>query len=246
VSQNADNIFHTEYSTPYRRVLSASTLTQDSVRNRMNEDVGSIKEIMIDVPSGRVAYAMLSVGGFLGMGDRLFAIPWESLVLDEDRKCFILDVDKNRLEKAPGFDKSNWPDKAENSWGPRVRKYWTGRGDHAVKAGRRYDSSTAATAKREIAQKAQKVLETIDGPKVTGVGAPSSSVSRVAKADKLGARENTSRVVSQSARTPPHSCIRTPYLRLYWSSLRIESASLRTCISKSGVITKTGMDRSTH
>jgi len=116
----------------------------------MNEVVGSIKEIMIDVPSGRVAYAMLSVGGFLGMGERLFAIPWESLVLDEDRKCFILDVDKNRLEKAPGFDKSNWPDMAETSWGPRVRKYWTGSGEHEAKAGRHYDGATAATAKGEI------------------------------------------------------------------------------------------------
>ena len=164
MSKNTDNIVHTEYSTPYRRVLSASTLTKDSVRNRMNENVGSIKEIMIDVPSGRVAYAMLSVGGFLGMGDRLFAIPRESLVLDEDRKCFILDVDKNRLEKAPGFDKSNWPDMAETSWGPRVRKYWTGRAEHEAKAGRHYDSATAATAKREIAQKVRTVLETIDGP----------------------------------------------------------------------------------
>jgi hypothetical protein len=54
----------------------------------MNENVGSIREIMIDVPSGRVAYAVLSVGGFLGMGDRLFAIPWEALVVDEDRKWF--------------------------------------------------------------------------------------------------------------------------------------------------------------
>jgi PRC-barrel domain len=78
MSQDAQQIVHTDYSKPYRRVLSASTLSQDSVRNRMNEDVGSIKEIMLDVPSGRVAYAVLSVGGFLGIGDRLFAIPWES------------------------------------------------------------------------------------------------------------------------------------------------------------------------
>jgi sporulation protein YlmC with PRC-barrel domain len=164
VSQNAENIVHTEYSTPYRKVLSASTLTKDSVRNRMDEVVGSIKEIMIDVPSGRVAYAMLSVGGFLGVGDRLFAIPWESLVLDEDRKCFILDVDRTRLEKAPGFDKANWPDMAETSWGSRVRKYWIGGSEHKRKAGRHYDSATAATAKREIAQKARTVVETIDAP----------------------------------------------------------------------------------
>src|SRR6185437_8964317 len=116
-------IIHTEYSTPFRRVLAASTLTKDSVFNLRDENVGSIKEIMLDVPSGRVAYAVLSVGGFLGMGDRLFAIPWEALTLDEDRECFILDVDKQRIENAPGFDKSNWPDMADTSWGKGVHKY---------------------------------------------------------------------------------------------------------------------------
>jgi sporulation protein YlmC with PRC-barrel domain len=101
MSQNAENIVHNDYSRPYRRVLSASTLAKDSVRNQANEDVGSIKEIMLDVPSGRVAYAVLSVGGFLGLGDRLFAIPWEALTLDEDRQCFIMDVDNSALRTHP-------------------------------------------------------------------------------------------------------------------------------------------------
>lgn len=131
MSQMDEKIVKTDYSSrPYRRVLSASTLAKDSVRNRSDENVGSIKEIMLDVPSGRVAYAVMSVGGFLGMGDRLFAIPWEALTLDEDRECFILDVDKQRIENAPGFDKSNWPDMADTSWGRGVQKYWTGRDDY--------------------------------------------------------------------------------------------------------------------
>ena len=117
-------IIHTEYSTPFRRVLSASTLAKDSVVNVRGENVGSIKEIMIDVPTGRVAYAVLTVGGFLGIGERLFAIPWSALILDEDRKCFLLDVDKQRLEHAPGFDKDNWPDMANPSWGTTVSSYW--------------------------------------------------------------------------------------------------------------------------
>jgi hypothetical protein len=130
MSHEAKNIIHSEYSPfPYRRILGASTLTKDSVRNRKNEEVGSIKELMIDVPSGRIAYAVLSVGGLFGMGDRLFAIPWEFLVLDEDRKRFILDVDKTRLENAPGFDKSNWPEMNDSTWGHTVRTYWTESGD---------------------------------------------------------------------------------------------------------------------
>jgi PRC-barrel domain len=71
-----------------------------------------------------VAYVVLSVGGFLSIGERLFAIPWEALTLDEDRKCFILDVDKRRLENAPGFDQDQWPDMADVSWGSSVSSYW--------------------------------------------------------------------------------------------------------------------------
>src|ERR1700730_15953061 len=126
MSQKAEIIVHNNPSRTYRRVLSPSHVAKYSVRNRGNEDVGSIKEIMLDVPSGRVAYAVLSVGGFLGIGDRLFAIPWEALTLDEDRQCFILDVDKNRFENAPGFDKSNWPDMTESSWDHGVREYLAG------------------------------------------------------------------------------------------------------------------------
>jgi sporulation protein YlmC with PRC-barrel domain len=116
----------------YRRVLSASTLAGNSVRNAAGEDVGKIDEIMIDVPTGRVAYAVLSFGGILRMGNKLFAVPWSALKLDEDEKCFILNVDKQTLEKAPGFDKNNWPDMADTSWGTEVyqyfgaRPYWEG------------------------------------------------------------------------------------------------------------------------
>jgi sporulation protein YlmC with PRC-barrel domain len=164
MSTGAQNIVHSDYSRPYRRVLSASTLSKDSVRNRMNEDVGSIKEIMLDVPTGRVAYAVLSVGGFLGIGDRYFAIPWESLTLDEDRQCFVLDVDKRRLENAPGFDKANWPDMADTSWGQGVHKYWTGRDDYGVGAALKYDQESASVSDSKIFEKAQEARRAIDGP----------------------------------------------------------------------------------
>ena len=79
---------------------------------------------MIDLPSGRVAYAVLSFGGFLGMGDKLFAVPWNALRVDEDEKCFILDMDKRTLEAAPGFDKDDWPDMADPTWGARIYSYY--------------------------------------------------------------------------------------------------------------------------
>jgi sporulation protein YlmC with PRC-barrel domain len=112
---------------PYRRVMGASTLNGDKVVNKAGEDVGKIDEIMIDTPTGRVAYAVLSFGGFLGMGDKLFAIPWSRLSLDEGRKVFVLDVDRATLEKAPGFDKDNWPDMADHAWGNRIYTYYGSR-----------------------------------------------------------------------------------------------------------------------
>ncbi len=79
---------------------------------------------MIDLDNGRIAYCVLSFGGFLGMGDKLFAVPWSALTLDTENKCFILNVDKERLNKAPGFDKDNWPYMTDADWGTRVYTFY--------------------------------------------------------------------------------------------------------------------------
>jgi len=112
---------------PGPELMSADSLTGDSVVNAAGEDLGKIEAIMLDVPRGRVAYAVLSFGGFLGMGDKLFAIPWETLTLDADRECFILDVDKERLKSAPGFDKSHWPAMADPQWANNIHSYYGSR-----------------------------------------------------------------------------------------------------------------------
>ena len=105
-------------------VMASSTLEGDNVVNRFDQDLGKIKEIMLDVRSGRIAYAVLSSGGFLGMGDKLFAIPWSALTLDVGRKCFVLDVDADRLKAAPGFDKDHWPTMADPTWAREVHAYY--------------------------------------------------------------------------------------------------------------------------
>jgi sporulation protein YlmC with PRC-barrel domain len=97
-------------------VLSAGTIIGDNVVNRRGEDLGKIEEIMLDVTTGQVAYAVLSFGGLLGIGDKLFAIPWELLELDPDNKRFLMDIDKKMLENAPGFDRNNWPKTTEHQW----------------------------------------------------------------------------------------------------------------------------------
>lgn len=107
---------------PY--LMLADTLSGDAVVNHQKEKVGDIKGIMLDVQRGNIAYAVLSVGGFLGIGDKLFAIPWSALKLDADNERFLLDVDKERLAKAPGFDKDNWPDSADRTLASEVHSYF--------------------------------------------------------------------------------------------------------------------------
>jgi sporulation protein YlmC with PRC-barrel domain len=105
-------------------VMKADTLTGDKVVNFQKEDLGKIEHLMIDLESGRIAYAVLSFGGFLGMGDKLFAIPWSSLKVDTVEHRFVLNVDKELLKAAPGFDKEHWPDMADRAWGAKVYTYY--------------------------------------------------------------------------------------------------------------------------
>lgn len=105
-------------------LMSSTSLVGNDVRNAANEDLGDIKDLMMDMPSGRVSYAVLSFGGILGMGEKLFAVPWEALKLDRENKCFILDVDKDRLEDAPGFSDDAWPNMADHAWAKKVHSYY--------------------------------------------------------------------------------------------------------------------------
>jgi sporulation protein YlmC with PRC-barrel domain len=108
----------------YPKVLSSSSICSDHVKNAAGEELGKIQDLMIDVNSGRIAYAVLSFGGFLKMGNKLFAVPWQVLQLDAVNKEFILNVDKRVLENAPGFDKENWPDMADPKFGTNIYRHY--------------------------------------------------------------------------------------------------------------------------
>lgn len=109
---------------PGPRLMGADTLIGNDVYNQNEEDLGDIKEIMLDMSSGEVCYAVLSYGGFLGVGEKLFAVPWSSLTLDTVNKRFVLNIDKARLENAPGFDKDDWPDMADPSWQDEIKAFY--------------------------------------------------------------------------------------------------------------------------
>lgn len=93
------------------KLLSSSSIIGSSIKNAIGEDIGDIKELMIDWKRGSVAYAVMSFGGFMGFSEKLFAVPLESFEFDtaDTKERIMLNVDKEVLENAPGFDKDNWP-----------------------------------------------------------------------------------------------------------------------------------------
>jgi sporulation protein YlmC with PRC-barrel domain len=107
-----------------RNLLAAGTLIGDKVFTHQNEEIGKIEELMISVEDGRVGYAVMSFGGVLGFGNKFFALPWSTLRVDQDKKCFILNVEKERLKAAPGFDKDHWPDMSDAKWTAEINTYY--------------------------------------------------------------------------------------------------------------------------
>ncbi len=105
-------------------VMAAASLDGNKVMSSDDEHVGKISDIMLDVRTGRVAYAVLSEGGFLGMGDTLHAIPWGALTLDTAEKCFRVDIPAQRIKDDPGFDKNHWPSMADHGWGTQMHDYY--------------------------------------------------------------------------------------------------------------------------
>lgn len=92
------------------KCLTASSIIGDKVNNKADEHLGQIKDIMLNVQTGAVEYYIVEFGGFLGVGEKFFAIPFNLLTVDADRQLFIFNQPKEMLEKAPGFDKDHWPE----------------------------------------------------------------------------------------------------------------------------------------
>ncbi len=109
------------------------------VVNPRGEDLGKVEELVLDPHTGTIGYAVVSFGGFLGMGDRLFAMPFSLFtapMVDDDspEARFTLNIDKAKLEKAPGFPKDNWPDIHSPQWGSTVDSFYGARPQEGVRA----------------------------------------------------------------------------------------------------------------
>jgi len=95
-----------------------------NVKNYKDEDLGKILEIMIDKLNGKISYVVLESGSFLGMGGKLFALPWNAIKHDIANDYFLLDIDKEKIKKADGFDKDNWPDMSSPLFADTLSKYY--------------------------------------------------------------------------------------------------------------------------
>ncbi len=105
-------------------VLSTAAIIGDSVVSRTGEDLGRIEELMLDLEKGRVAYAVLFFRGLPEMEEKLFVVPFEALKLDGSREHFTLDIDKDKLKNAPGFDRKNPPKASDRTWGAEIYKFY--------------------------------------------------------------------------------------------------------------------------
>ncbi len=102
------------------KYLTASSIIGDKVHSEEDEAMGEIKDIMIDLATGKIDYMIIEFGGFLGIGIKYFAIPFSMLTVNAEKKIFVFNQKKELLENAPGFDLDHWPDtnfhKEESYW----------------------------------------------------------------------------------------------------------------------------------
>jgi sporulation protein YlmC with PRC-barrel domain len=111
-------------SARYNDIVPAKSVIGSTVVNADYHDLGTIEDLVLDAGAGRIAYAVLSFGGFLGVGDKYFAVPWYAFQFHLAEKRIVLNVDRKLLENAPGFDKNKWPNMADSTWGTSIYKHY--------------------------------------------------------------------------------------------------------------------------
>jgi sporulation protein YlmC with PRC-barrel domain len=147
-------------------ILRISEMIGTTVENTQGDNLGEIHDVVVDPSDGNIAYAVLAGGGFLGLGEKYFAIPWRAFqaVTDDDDKTeverMILDADKDRMQNAPGFDKDNWPDMANPEWGQTVHAYYGQQDYWQQRQNRQSAQSSTAMTERSVSATVQQVQGT--------------------------------------------------------------------------------------
>ena len=105
-------------------LISSDKVEGTAVYNRAGEKLGSIHTLLIDKVSGKVAYAVMSFGGFLGIGDRYHPLPWSVLDYETSQGGYVVDLDRSKLEGAPTYSSSETPNWSDRRWGQQVHDYY--------------------------------------------------------------------------------------------------------------------------
>lgn len=127
------------------KLFRGSRIIGSNVRDPKDKKIGQIKDLILDGGRGEIAYAVVSFGGVLGVGNKLHAIPWQVLDPSDDGNYYILHADSETISQAPGFDKARWPDMTNQRWHAEIDRYWSrmvGRGH----SGNRGISAASPTA----------------------------------------------------------------------------------------------------
>lgn len=118
IDEFKDNVSGSFEGDPYAntplKFLTAASIIGDKVLDKDGRHAGSIKDIMLDIRVGKIEYYVIEFGGFLGIGEKYFAIPFNKLQVDPDEQVFRFNESKEVLAKAPGFDKHHWPETNEH------------------------------------------------------------------------------------------------------------------------------------
>jgi sporulation protein YlmC with PRC-barrel domain len=109
-------------------IFTTSRIIDRRVTNPESENLGKIEELVVDLESGRIVYAVLSFGGLWGLGEKLFAIPWEAFRLipgEAAIETFVLEgITREKLENAPWFDRDSWPNMSDPEWVNEIRNFY--------------------------------------------------------------------------------------------------------------------------
>jgi hypothetical protein len=111
------------------RLIASSKVEGTTVYNRQGERLGTVKNFMVDKHSGQVAYAVMSFGGFLGIGGSCHPLPWHVLTYDTQRGGYVVDLDKDRLKNAPSYAEGASPNWGDRSWSGSIDAYYADRPD---------------------------------------------------------------------------------------------------------------------
>lgn len=154
-SKTAEPIKDTKRFAEHTGLFRASAFIGSSVKDVTGKDAGKIEDLLVD-HRGYAGYAVVSFGGFMGIGDKLFAVPWDAVIVDREKRVTYIDVKKETLEKSPSFSADKWPDLNDREWIRDVRKAWS-------------DASITAAVKTKLAGASPATLVKVDVDTTSGI-----------------------------------------------------------------------------